>query len=101
MARIFAQPRALHLGQVPVRMSDDLVRIDHPARMAEQLPDRDPAPVGEQAGKPALNGVVETHPALTNELQDHRRSPHLADAPDTQPGVGTHWFPGLDVCEPG
>jgi hypothetical protein len=70
-----------------------VARIVRQARgVREQIADGDPVPIGQQAGKPPLDGVLQPEPMLRDELERDDRDEGLRDAAGAKaiPGAQRH-----------
>ena len=78
--------RRPHLAAVVELGEEHLVLgvVVEAARVVQQLPDGDVAPVRDEPGQQALDGVVERELSLSDELEDDRRHEHLRLAADPE-----------------
>ena len=106
--RVTRRDRDQLTGRPDVRRIGDLrlvkprvvdVVVD-PARVVQQLADRDVAAVRNQSGQPVFDGIVECQLPLADELQHDRRDERLRDARDPEACRGTQLDSRVSAREP-
>jgi hypothetical protein len=68
----------------------EVVVVDQPARVRQEMADRDPIAVGDQARQPLLDGVLDPEDPVLVEQRDQRRGPDLAHALQPHACIGRH-----------
>ena len=75
------------------------LEVGEPARVVEQLPDRDRIAVRDEPGEPPLDGVAQAELALADELEDDGGDVGLRDACDPEPVVDPDRRLRVDLAE--